>query len=211
MNFPSAHQKYELIRQHLLPLLDTLPAALHDRFCGGLAERCQLRQAVARQYVEEPGTADEGHAILLLQSVAHSFQIIDQGPAIRYIGTQIWRRRTLIFNPAALHDGEARTDYVQALEPSPYLSIRYPALHRFMADYAVIERAITVLARQQERQRQAHDHLLRLTPLQRVATFEKRYPTFAHVATVETRCMHAGLSRQTYSKKLKLLAVDVKS
>ena len=197
--------KTKLIAQYLLPVLGSLPAASGLALTERLVTNSQLRQAVARQYLDEPGPADSGQAVLMPQSVAHSFQAVDGTDGMRYTGTHIWARRTLIFDPYALLDGLDRADFVQTLEPGPYLSIPYPILRHLLADYNIVERAILVLARKQERQRRLHDHLLRLTPQERVAAFEARYQSFAHVATIEQRCMHIGLTRQTYSKKLKAL------
>lgn len=197
--------KHALINKYLLPALGELSNGEWHQLVENLAIHVQLRQAIAGQYVDEPGTADEGLAVLFIQSVAHSFQMLHDANngQIRPIGTHIWSRRTLIFNPYALLDDQARTDYVQVLEPGPYLSIRYPALRHLLSDYPPIERAITLLARKQERQRQNHDHLLRLPAAERVATFEKNYVAFARVTTIEVRCQHTGLTRQTYARKLR--------
>jgi len=195
--------KTQLIAQYLLPVLGSLPVSTALMLTEKLVAHSQLRQAVARQYLGEPGPADEGLAIVMPQSVAHSFQAVDGNDGTKHVGTHIWPRRTLIFDHCALFDSTDRMDFVQVLEPGPYLSIRYPALRQLIADYSVVERSITVLARKQERQRQQHDHLLRLAPDARVSAFETTYKAFAQVATIEQRCMHIGLTRQTYSKKLK--------
>ncbi|MEC3879134.1 hypothetical protein [Parapedobacter sp. 10938] len=197
--------KTELIAQYLLPVLGSLPVASGLALTEQLVTHSQLRQSVARQYLDEPGPADAGQAIVMPQSVAHSFQVVDGADGIKHIGTHVWARRTLIFDSYALLDGADRTDFVQTLEPGPYLSIQYPILRRLIADHSVVDRAIVVLARKQERQRRLHDHLLHLTPGERVAAFETRYKAYIHVATIEQRCMHIGLTRQTYSKKLKAL------
>lgn len=199
------HIKTQLIAQYLLPVLGSLPVASGLALTEQLATNSQLRQAVARQYLEEPGQANMGQAMVMPHALAHSFQVVDGADGIKPIGTHIWARRSLIFDSYALLDDTDRLDFVQTLEPGPYLSIQYPILRHLLADYPVVDRAITVLARQQEHQRRLHDHLLHLTPEERVEAFETRYKAFAHVATIEQRCMHVGLTRQTYSKKLKAL------
>lgn len=205
MNSEHLQIKAQLIVRYLVPVLGSLPASTGLDLTEQLIANAQLRQAVARQYLDEPGAADEGLAILLPQSIAHSMRAVDDVSGVRLVGTHIWHRRTLIFDPFALLDGADRTEVVQTLEPGPYLSIRYPALRQLIADYPLVERALSVLARRQEHQRQQHDQLLHLTPETRVATFETGYKSFARVATIEQRCLHTGLTRQTYSKKLKLV------
>ena len=96
-----------------------------------------------------------------------------------------------------------RRDYIQALEPGPYLSIRFDILRQLMEEFAVVRRGIEVLARQQEQQRLAYLYLLRLPPAERVVAFEQQYRNFALTAPIQVRSMHVGLTRQTYSKKLR--------
>jgi len=205
MNDNLVSTKSQFITRYLLPSLGSLPASMGLALTQQLISNTQLRQAVARQYLDEPGPADEGVAIVLPQSIAHSVQTINDLGGIRLVGTHVWHRRTLIFDPFALLDGTDRKGTVQTLEPGPYLSIRYPALRQLMDVYPLAERAISVLARRQEQQRQQHDHLLYLTPEARVAAFEAQYASFSRVATIEQRCLHTGLTRQTYSKKLKVV------
>lgn len=195
-------KKTTLIRQHLFPLLGELPPSLSNQLADLLDIHVQLRTAVAGQYIEEPGPQDEGKAFLLPDSIAHSFQLLDPQEE-RFTGTHIWARRTLVFDSHALLDHVPRRDYIQALEPGPYLSIRFAVLRQLMGEFAVVQRGIEVLARQQERQRLAYLYLLRLPPAERVATFEQQYRSFALAAPIQVRSMHVGLTRQTYSKKLK--------
>lgn len=198
------HKKTTLIREHLFPLLGSLSEADTSALSTQLDIHAQMRSAVPGQYLEEPGPSDEGMAFLLPESMAHSFQILD-ALEDHITGTHIWARRTLVFDPHALLDRVPRADYVQVLEPGPYLCIRYPALRQLMADFDVVERGIAVLARQQERQRLAYHLISRLPPADRVAAFERQFRSFAHLASIQTRSLHVGLSRQTYSKKLKAL------
>ncbi len=199
------HTKTQLIAQYLVPVMGSLPASMSVELIQRLVIGTQLRQAIARQYLDEPGPADEGLALVLPQSISHSVQAIEDVGGVRLVGTHIWHRRTLIFDPFALLDGTVRRDSIQALEPGPYLSIRYPVLRQLITDYPLVDRALSVLARRQENQRQQHDHLLHLTPAARVAAFETLYKSFARVATIEQRSLHIGLTRQTYSKKLKIV------
>lgn len=196
------HERTILIQQYLFPLLGNLPSAISSRLAAQLEARVQLRKAVAGQYLEEPGPYDEGMAFLLPASIAHSFQVLDAQDA-RVTGTHIWARRTLVFDSHALLDKVDRAGYIEVLEPGPYLSIRFTALWQLMAEFEVVRRGVEVLARQQERQKLAYLYLLRLPPAQRVAIFEEQYRSFVQIAPIHVRSMHVGLTRQTYSKKLK--------
>lgn len=203
MAIPHEPDKASLVQKHLFPQLGAMPASDRERLAAQLDSLVHIRRAVAGQYLEEPGPSDEGMAFLLPDSIAHSFQVMDADGEARSVGTHIWIRRSLVFNPHSLLDGLQRTEFTQALEPGAYLCIRYPALAQLMADFKAVERGIAVLARQQERQRQAYNLINRLPPAARVAAFEQQFRSFAHVASIQTRSMHVGLSRQTYSKKLK--------
>ncbi len=194
--------KANLIRTHLFPLLGRMPAAEQEPLFAQLEIQTHVRRAVAGQYLEEPGPSAEGMAFLLPQAIAHSFQLMVVDGHTHAAGTHIWMRGTLVFNPHALLDALPRTEYTQVLEPGTYLGIRYPQLRQLMTDFKFVEQGISLLARQQERQRLAYHQINRLPPAARVAAFERKFRSFTHVASIQLRSMHVGLSRQTYSKKL---------
>lgn len=194
--------KTSLIERHLLPQLGSMTPADKQQLRERLQDYARVRRVVAYQYLEEPGPSTEGLAFLLPDSLAHSFHMVEDEGGARPIGTHIWTRRSLIFNAHALIDGLPRTEFTQALEPGIYLSIRYRELRQLMAEFSLVDRAMLILARQQERQRLTYHAIHRLPPDARVAAFEKQFRSFAHVASIQLRSMHVGLSRQTYSKKL---------
>lgn len=192
------HERASLISNHLLPLLGRLPEEQADRIAQALLPNTRVLHAVAGEYLEEPGPASEGRALLIPHGIAHSFVSLSANGQQYLAGTMIWPRRSLIFHPDVLLDDHPLGEYTQVLEPGPYLAIRYPVLRELLRELSLLRHGLHVQARFQARQRMLHSQLLFLGAAEKVLAFEERYPAFCVVASIRLRAMHVGLSRQTY-------------
>lgn len=186
------------INNYLLPLLGRLPQAQAIHICQALIPHTRVLHAVAGEYLEEPGPASEGRALLLPHAIAHSFVSLSGADGATLAGTYIWSRKSLIFHPDALLDDHPIGEYTQTLESAPYLSIRYPLLRQLLCEHSLLRHGIHVQARFQARQRMLHSRLLFLNAAQKVVALEQNHPAFCAVASIRQRAMHVGLSRQTY-------------
>lgn len=191
-----------MIKQYLEPILNYYGIQASEKIVNILSENINERNCIKGELLEEPGPASEGRCLLLIQSIAHSYESLSLYDETFYAGTMIWPRKSLIFIPSALFDNLEITEYIQALEPGPYFSIRYPVLQHLLQKYSGLRHLFHILSRHQSIQRYKHNLLLHLPPKTRVNMFEEDYSRFCKVASISQRALHLALTRQTYSKIL---------
>ena len=190
----------EIIEQYLLPLFAGPDAELQSLKID-LYALCSIHHVIAKQELESPGGFDQGQMWFAISSMVHSYYFC---PDRREdCGRQIWKKQEFILDTASLLDKDLRSDYIQALEPGEFISIRYPDLYWLMERYAIVRGKLDQLARFQQRYYRSHVQLLNKPAREKVRQFEAENALFARIASNSIKATHVGLTRQGYENQLK--------
>jgi len=192
----------EIIELYLLPHFAAPDAELQN-FKEDLFKLCSVHQIIARQVLESPGSFEHGQMWLAIAAMVHSYYFCPDRR--EYCGRQIWKKQEFILDTAGLLDKEERSDYIQALEPGEFISIRYPDLYWLMERYPEVRKKLEQLSRFQQRYYRYRIQLLNTPPLERVRQFEVENALFARIASNSVKATHVGLTRQGYENQLKKL------
>ena len=164
---------------------------------------CTYHEVIARQVLESPGGFEHGHMWFAVSSMVHSYYFCPDRK--EDCGRQVWKKQEFILDTGSLLDRDERSDYIQALEPGEFISIRYPHLRWLMERYPVLREKIEQLSRHQQRYDRQHIQLLNKPAIDRVRQFEAENALFARIASNSIKAMHVGLTRQGYERQLKKL------
>lgn len=196
------HALHTAIHDTLLPVFN-LPEPRRARVAEALLPRARIHHTTKYQLLEDPGAAEDGKFMLVLQGLVDSYYRC--GFTGKLWGRHVYYRHDPIFAPESYCRGEARTDYIRALEPSTVLSLSYASLR------ALEERHSEVKAKLQLLRVLNTEHLLEynlrntLPADARIRAFLEKHPTLHHRTTAEICAMHNHMSRYWYAKILKNL------
>lgn len=202
MNADPIPQLHTAIHDMLLPLFN-LPEPRRAQITDELLPRARIYHTTRYQLLEDPGVAEDGQFMLVLQGLVDSYYRC--GFTGKLWGRHVYYRHDPIFAPESYCRGEARTDYIRALEPSTVLSLSYASLR------ALEERHSEVKAKLQQLSALNTQHLLEynlrntLPADARIRAFLVKHPTLPHRTTAGVCAMHNHMSRYWYAHTLSKL------
>jgi hypothetical protein len=194
--------KNQLVDQYILPFFEQASFSI-DGLKKDFYDLSNLHQVVAKQLLESPGGYEQGQMWFGVSSLVHSYYYCQDNREDR--GRQIWKKQEFILDTASLLGKEQRSDYIQALEPGAFISIRYIDLLWLMERYPAVRLKTEELAHFQQRYYHQHIQLLNKPTLERVRQLQKAHPLFCNVASNTVKAMHVALTRQGYESQLKKL------
>lgn len=185
--------------EYLFPFLEISNTVAKDSTT--LIADFRLHSAVKYQLLEEPGPADGGRFMLVLQGLVDSYYHCPFTGKLW--GRHVYYRHDVVFAAESFYRNERRGDYIRALEPSTLLSLPYSTLRALAERYPPVQAKLRLLAASH------NDYLLEynlrntLPAEARVRAFLEQHPTLPHRTTAEICAMHNHMSRYWYSKTLK--------
>lgn len=188
--------KHQLIKQYIETKLNMTPdrqALLFER----AAPLCQIQKTIKYQDLESPGPAHEGRIWYSAQAMVHSYYY-NKARGTNY-GTQIWKKNEIILFASSLLRGEDRTNHIQMLESGIVLSMSYRDVLALREDFQEVAAHIEQIVVQNEQASQHRILLLNEPSTDRIVKFEAENPLFCTIASVGTKAMHVGLTRQGYT------------
>ncbi|MFC7524197.1 hypothetical protein ACFQRK_09605 [Parapedobacter sp. GCM10030251] len=200
MNTNSASELYTAIRDTLLPLFD-LPEPRRAQVTEELLPRVKIYHTTQYQLLEEPGAAEEGQFMLVLQGLVDSYYRC--GFTDKLWGRHVYYRNDPIFAPESYYRGEARTDYIRALEPSTVLSLSFASLRALEEWHQELNAKLQLLRSQNTRYLLEYNLRNTLPADARIRAFLAQHPTLPHRTTAEVCAMHNHMSRYWYSRTVK--------
>lgn len=195
-------EHYAAIHGMLLPLFD-IPKPRLAQAAEALLHRTRIYHTTKYQLLEEPGAAEDGQFMLVLEGLVDSYY------RCRFTrklwGRHVYYRHDPIFAPESYYRGEARTDYIRALEPSTVLSLSYASLRALEERHSEVKTKLQLL-RGRNIQHLLEYNLRNTLPADaRIRAFLAKHPTLPHRATAEICAMHNHMSRYWYAKTVKRL------
>lgn len=188
--------KRKLILKYVIPAFGSRVSLVDEKF-EDIVRFCQIHKAVRLQRLEDPGPAMHGHLWFSIGGMSHSYFYNSEKK--RESGTIIYNRRQFIFNGDSLLQALDRQDYVQTLEPTEVLCIRYEDVLYLMSKYADINQAIRTLAAQQSIYLRQHMALLQIKSSERVRRFWQENEGFLKCSSQEIQAMHVNLGLRAYA------------
>ncbi|MFD2904878.1 hypothetical protein [Sphingobacterium anhuiense] len=188
--------KNQVIKQYIETKLTMTPerqALLFER----VAPMCQIQKTIKYQDLESPGSANEGRLWLSTQAMVHSYYY-NKTTGATY-GTQIWKKNEIILFASSLLRGEDRTHYIQMLEPGIVLSMSYRDALTLREEFPEVSAHIEQIIVHNEQASQHRILLLNEPSCERIVKFEAENSLFCNIASVGTKAMHVGLTRQGYT------------
>lgn len=188
--------KHQLIKQYIENNLNMSPereVLLFER----IAPLCQIQKAIKYQDLESPGPAHEGRVWYSAQAMVHSYYY-NKARGANY-GTQIWKKNEIIFLSSSLLREEDRTNHIQMLESGIVLSVSYRDILALREEFNEVSAHIEQIVVQNEQASQHRILLLNEPSCDRITKFEAENPLFCTIASVGTKAMHVGLTRQGYT------------
>ncbi|GGG89841.1 hypothetical protein GCM10007415_25160 [Parapedobacter pyrenivorans] len=193
-------EHYTAIHDTLLPFFD-IPEERRAQVANELFPRARIYHTTRYQLLEDPGVAEDGQFMLVLQGLADSYYRC--GFTGKLWGRHVYYRRDPIFAPESYCRGEARTDYIRALEPSTVLSISYTSLRALAERHSEVKAKLQLL-RVRNTQHLLDYNLRNTLPADaRIRAFLEKHPTLPHRTTASVCAMHNHMSRYWYSKTIK--------
>lgn len=192
----------EIIELHILPLFGSKDSELQS-LATDLYNLCAYHLFFARQIIESPGRFEKGQMWFSVSSIVHSYYFCpDRNETY---GRQIWKKQEFILDTNSLLDKDQRSDFIQALEPGEFISIRYTDVYWMMENNPTLRKQLDQLVRSQQRYYRQRIQLLNQPPLERVRQFEAENALFARIASNSIKASHVSLTRQGYETILRKL------
>lgn len=188
--------KHKVIKQYIETKLN-LTTERQDLLLQRVAPMCSIQKTIKYQDVESPGPAHEGRLWLSTQAMVHSYHY-NKVRGANY-GTQIWKKNEIILFASSLLFGEDRTNHIQMLESGIVLSLSYRDALTLREEFPEVTAHIEQIIVQNEQASQHRILLLNEPSVDRIVKFEAENPLFCTIASVGTKAMHVGLTRQGYT------------
>lgn len=188
------------VHSYLFPFFELPPETHSDT---ALLSGIRLLHTVKYQLLEEPGPAEKGQFMLVLQGLVDSYYHCPFTGKLR--GRHVYYRRDSIFAAESFYRGEDRGDYIRALEPSILLSLPYSTLRILAERYPPVQTKLRILAASRNEYLLGYNLRNTLPAKARVRAFLEQHPTLPHRTTTEICAMHNHMSRYWYVKTLKAI------
>jgi len=197
--------KRELILQYLIPAFGSL-VTFYEQKIEDIVSCSLLQKMVRNQYMESPGPGLTGFLWFSIEAMCHSYFFNSQKNML--CGTNIYKKRALIFNGDSLINGLDRQDYVQILEDGFVLSISFPDVLQLMNKYKDLDQAMRLFTHAQGMYFRQQGVLREIPSLERVRRLRTEHAAFVSCATKEVQAIHAHLSVKQYYNKIKQLETE---
>ncbi|UIR57402.1 hypothetical protein LZQ00_06185 [Sphingobacterium sp. SRCM116780] len=188
--------KHNVIKQYIKNNLNMTPDRQELLF-KRVERSCQIQKALKYQELESEGPGEEGRIWLSTEGMAHSYYYNKTKGT--NCGTQIWKKNELMLFSSSLSRGEYRNNYIQMLEPGTVLSMSYKEILAIRGEFPEVASHLEHISNVNEQAFQHRIRLLNEASVQRIIQFEEENPLFCNIASVCTKAMHVGLTRQGYS------------
>lgn len=197
MNADPIPQLHTAIHGALLPFFE-IPQECRARAAETLLPRARIYHTTRYQLLEDPGVAEDGQFMLVLQGLIDSYYRC--GFTGKLWGRHVYYRHDPIFAPESYCRGETRTDYIRALEPSTVLSLSYASLRALEERHSEVKVKLQLL-RALNTQHLLEYNLRNTLPADaRIRAFLEQHPTLPHRTTAGVCAMHNHVSRYWYAK-----------
>ncbi|GEM_PF-1957259 len=194
------HPLHVAIQNHLLPFFE-IPLGERDDAVGFLLPGGRLLHTVKYQLLEEPGPAEQGQFMLVLRGLVDSYYRCPF--TLKLWGRHIYYRHDAVFTPESFYRGEARTDYIRALEPSTLLALPYNAVRAWAERHPEVHAKLHALAASRTQYLLEYNLRNTLPAKACVRAFLEQHPTLSYRTTAEICAMHNHMSRYWYVKTVK--------
>lgn len=186
-----------IIRNEILPKLESIVDAQLSEFVDLLLQSCKLKNYAKDQYLEESRSFEDGKLFYITSGIARSFYY--DSSSDKPIISRIWKKHDVIFDVNSFQHQEDRAETVQMLEDGELLMIDYYSLKNLLNVFPKMAHCVMCLQAEREKYAMFYQRLLKLSVEDRVLLYLNDNPTLSNRVNKDCLATLLGVSRSKFS------------
>ncbi|MNJ98894.1 DNA-binding transcriptional dual regulator Crp [compost metagenome] len=186
-----------IIRNEILPKLESIVGAQLSEFVDLLLQSSKLRSFVKDQYLEESRSFEDGKLFYITSGIACTFYF--DASSDKTIISRIWKKHDVIFDANSFQYEVERTETIQMLESGELLTIDYYSLKNLLNVFPKMAHCVMCLQAERDKYARFYQHLSLLSVEDRVRLYLNDNPTLSNRISKDCIATHLGISRSKFS------------